>query len=91
MNKTEELKESRRKYSNARRRAKFWSGNPSFINAGPKGRNLSSSKMSEQYELAMCDCDSWEKTIEGLTGKKIEHYDPRAKFRAAFTKLIYKH
>lgn len=85
---TFELADAKRRYANARRRARFWSGNPSLSNFGPTGRNLTTGRMDEKYELAMCDCDSWEQTIGRLTGKEVSHYDPKQAFRRRFAALM---
>lgn len=78
----------RRRYGNARRRARFWSGRPSLSGRGPTGRNLTTGRMDEKYELAMCDCQAWEVELSELTGRAVEHYDPRAAFRARFYRLM---
>lgn len=82
------LAECRRRYANAKKRARFWSGTPSF--GCNRSLNTKSSIQDEKYELAMCDCDSWEKEIELHTGKRPPHYDPRRKFNAAFQKAMSK-
>src|SRR5206468_1616880 len=76
-----------RRYKNARRRARYWSGLPTFV---PSKRSVKSdhSTLSEKYELAMCDCKNWEWEIERLTGVAPKHYDPKAKFALNFTRLI---
>lgn len=85
-----ELQRARRRYRNARRRAQFWSGNPSLSGFGPMGVNLNTGRMNEKYELAMCDCESWELELTRLTGRPHAHYDPKAEFRARFSKLLSK-
>lgn len=35
----------------------------------------------------MCDCDVWERTIAELTGKTMNHYDPKSQFAATWAKL----
>ena len=81
------LTEALRRYANAKRRALYWSGNPSF-SVRARSNNIRSSTLDLKYELAMCDCDSWERTIETLTGERPKHYDPKAKFRANFAKML---
>jgi hypothetical protein len=85
----EKHKHALHRYACARRRARYWSGNPSWSNNGPKGKNLTTCRMDERYELAMCDCLSWESELERITGKKIPHYDPKAEFRAKFSKMLF--
>lgn len=83
-----ELLEAKRRYANARRRARFWSGTLTF-NIHLRSKETRSSRLAEKYELAMCDCKSWEQTIGELTGKKLKHYDPRAEFAARWSKLKF--
>lgn len=81
------LSEARRRYANARRRARFWSGMPTF-SPWKRSNETRSGRLDEKYELAMCDCDSWEGIIERLTGKRPKHYNPKAQFAAKFSQLI---
>ena len=46
--------------------------------------------MDEKYELAMCDCLSWEHAIETMTGKQVKHYDPKQEFRSRFARMMSK-
>lgn len=79
----------RRALKNARVRALFWSGNPSFT--GKRFKPHASRKgHDEQYELAMCDIDSLAARLEELTGHKVKRSDPRAEFRERFSKLMTK-
>ena len=80
------LAEARRRYANAKKRARFWSGTPSFGG----NRASVSRKVDEMYDLAMCDCDSWERELEKLTGRRPPHYDPRKKFNTAFVRGLGK-
>jgi hypothetical protein len=81
------LLEAKRRYVNARRRARYWSSTPNF-NQSLRSIECSSSRLDEKYELAMCDCLSWEQKIEELTGQRPEHYDPKAEFAKAFVKAL---
>lgn len=83
------LLEAKRRYANARRRARYWSGVPSF-NPNLRSSECRTSELDLKYELAMCDCNSWEQTIETLTGKRPGHYDPKRAFRHSFSKLMMK-
>lgn len=83
------LLEARRRYANARRRARYWSGTPCF-NPALRPTECRTSEMDLKYELAMYDCNSWEQTLETLTGKKPGHYDPKQAFRRSFSKLMMK-
>ena len=82
-----ELFEARRRYANARRRARYWSGTPNF-DRRVRSNKTRSSVLWEKYELAMCDCRNWEETIEELTGKKPKRYDPKQAFAHAFHKAV---
>jgi acyl carrier protein len=82
--------DAKRRYANARKRARFWSGNPSWSNFGPTGKNLTTCRMDEKYELAMYDCHSWEDRIGQLTGKELKHYDPKQEFRSRFARMMSK-
>ena len=57
------LSEVKRRYANARRRARYWSGVPSF-NPNLRSNECRSSEIDLKYELAMCDCKSWEQALE---------------------------
>jgi len=46
--------------------------------------------MDEKYELAMCDCHSWEGRIKELTGKEMPRYDPKQEFRRRFAAMMSK-
>ena len=81
------LLEAFRRYANARRRARYWSGTPNF-NRQLRSNECSSSRLDEKYSLAMHDCTSWEMEIEKLTGRRPEHYDPKAKFDKAFLRAM---
>jgi hypothetical protein len=79
--------EAKRRYANAKRRALYWSGKPSFCPSA-RSNEKRSSKIWENYELAMNDCDSWENTLKALTGKDYPHFDPRREFAARFSQLL---
>lgn len=83
------LAEAKRRYKNARRRARYWSGTPSFVPSA-RSNETRTSELCLKYELAMCDCKSWESTIENLTGKPVPRYDPRSAFAAKFSQLMSK-
>lgn len=79
------LAEATRRYKNAKRRALYWSGNPGYSSRSCETR---SNRLWEKYELAMCDCRSWEKEIEWITGVEQERYDPKQTFKQAFSKAL---
>ena len=80
--KAEDLK---RKLRNARQRALFWSGNPTFTG---KRFNVRRSRGDEGYELAMCDIRNLCDHIEALTGKRPKQSDPKGDFRGKFSKVM---
>lgn len=82
-----ELLEAKRRYQNARRRARYWSGTPTF-RPFIRSTETRSSRLNEKYELAMCDCKNWEQTIQEMTGKVVPHYDPKKQFAAKFSILL---
>ncbi len=73
-------------YQNAKRRARYWSGNPSY--SSRVTRETRSSRLSEKYELAMCDCKNWEFEIHRITGKRPKHYDPKAEFNRRWYEVM---
>lgn len=81
-----DLAEAKRRYANARRRARYWSGTLTF-NIHLRSKETRSSRLHEKYELAMCDCKSWEAAIGGFTGKVLKHYDPKSAFAARWAKI----
>lgn len=72
------------RYRNAKRRALYWSGNPSY--SASRTRETRSSRLCEKYEIAMSDCKNLEQLLERLTGASHPHYDPQQKFRNSFFK-----
>ena len=75
----------RRRLKNARSRAIFWSGRPSFNGRGFVGN---SGRGDDQYQLAMEDVRRLCTAIERLTGRRPKQSDPKGEFRADFSKLI---
>ena len=74
---------AKQRYANARRRARYWSGTPSY---NPLAYRTGQRDL--QYELAMCDCLAWECRLRELTGKPMPHYDPRAAFARSYRKSV---
>lgn len=66
-----------------RRRLKYWSGNPSLSGYGPTGKQLTSSHIEEQYELAQCDALSIASELDRL-GVKVRLVDVRRTFQRRF-------
>ena len=77
----------RRRLRNARARAAYWSGRPSFTGAGytPSRTHRSA---DHEYELAMCDIASLCKAIEALTGVQPKIVDTRQVWKEAAAKLM---
>lgn len=80
-----DLKEALRRYKNAKRRARYWSSTPGYSGRSQETR---SSRLWEKYEIAMCDCRSWEKEIEWITGVVQPRYDPKMAFGRAFSSML---
>lgn len=78
----------KRRLKNARMRALYWSGNPSF--AGARFSVRKNRNGAEGYELAMCDVRSLCDSIEELTGKRPKQSDPRGAFGRRFSALMEK-
>ncbi len=79
----------RRRLANARARALYWSGNPTF--SGKRFNPNHGKRNDEQYELAMCDIDSLCSILEGLTKRKYRRSDPKKAFQDRFLSLMAKH
>lgn len=79
------LEEIKRKYANARRRALYWSGNPSWSRSA-RSQETTTSTLDLKYDLAMYDCRSWEQALEIATGVKVPKYDPKNAFIVAYFK-----
>lgn len=76
------LQELQRRYKNARARARYWSGTPSFLpNRATETRSY---VLDEKYELAMDDCLNLGACLEKMTGKPCPPYNPKAEFAARF-------
>lgn len=86
------LADLKKRLVNARKRAKYWAGLPSFT----EGAGHSMSRIAQQrraargtdhemeYEMALADCDSLAREIEILTGSKPEVIDYKAVFNKGF-------
>lgn len=84
-----ELERLKRKLKNAKRRAVYWSGRPSFLGFGfrpGKGRRHEDDTI--EYEMAMSDIDSLANRIEKLTGKRPVTRDPKRDYQDAATDVI---
>ncbi len=78
----------KRKLRNARMRALYWSGNPTFT-----GHRFSVKKNRngwEGYELAMCDVRGLCDQIEELTGVRPKQSDPKRAFGQRFLGIMAK-
>jgi hypothetical protein len=89
------LVELRRRLANAKQRAKYWAGLPSFVpGAGNSMTRLARERLAargsdheQEYEMAMCDVGALADEIERVCGKRpvVVEYKTRA---AAFGLLI---
>ena len=80
-----ESPELRRRLANAKRRARFWSGVPSFSRHVAKSRNVG--ERDTRYEIAMCDVRSLTALLEERTGRKLVLYDPQAQWRETWNAI----
>lgn len=80
-----EIARLKKRLANARHRAAYASGRPSFRGFGAVGK---SGHIDELYELAMCDIESLCTILEAKTGKKFKRSDPKRDFNHAFTKAL---
>ena len=77
---------------NAKRRALYWSGIPSFIQGasfapGTHGRRDSPDL---EYELALADVDALQSKLTEIDGVCREQFDPRADFRRRWSEGMAK-
>lgn len=79
----------RRRIKNAKTRALYWSGNPSFAQ-NRHNPNQARRHHSEMYELAMCDIKSLSSLLEDITGETVPRYDPKADFQRRYHALMNK-
>ena len=84
------LKRLKRLLAAARRRAKYWSGVPSFRGFGFAGGVRSRGDHPDlEYETALDDCEAVASDIEQLTGKKPKVTDYRQDFRDKWSEMQY--
>lgn len=85
MVKPDTLSDLRRRLRNARSRALYWSGNPTFSgNRFRPGRTRALGGHDFQYEQALDDIDSLSRLIEEATGRPVKRSDPKRAYNAAF-------
>lgn len=75
-----------RALKNARSRALYWSGNPTFTGKrfDPNAKRRVCGGHDEQYELALCDIDSLCDELEKRTGRKWKRSDTKQAFQQRF-------
>jgi hypothetical protein len=76
----------KRRLHNAKSRALYWSGNPSYSGRRYNPRNRSRSADLE-YEIALTDVRSLIGLLEQLTGRNRRYTEPRAKLVAMFSAI----
>lgn len=79
-----DLRKLRQQLKNARRRAVYWSGRPSFCGFGfrPGVRSRASSGHPDlQYEICLDDIGALCDEIERLTGRRPKETNPRQEYR----------
>lgn len=71
---------------NARRRARYWSGNPSFRGFGfrPSSPRAVTQGHAIEYETALSDIEVLCDELEALTGQTFKRSDPKAEFLERF-------
>jgi hypothetical protein len=77
-----------RRFRNAQRRARYWSGVPTFA-TGTRSKCNRSSRLWEKYELAMNDQDSLAARIAEMGGS-VRVKDYRREFQTRFQALMAK-
>lgn len=83
-----DLPQLKRRLANARMRAVYWSGRPSFTDKSYSTSKLRGFKDQDvEYEIAISDITSLADRIFKITGKKPRVTDPREKARQAFARL----
>ena len=80
------IRDLKRRLKNARRRARYWSGNPSFRGFGfrPNSARAVTQGHAIEYETALSDIDVLCEALEELTGRSFKRSDPRAEFLDRF-------
>jgi hypothetical protein len=72
---------------NARKRARYWSGNPSPTGFGYQP-STSSAKADIEYEMAVDDCEAIADEIEVLTGHRPSVPKPKEEFNESFSRTV---
>jgi hypothetical protein len=80
---TTKVADFERRLRNARRRATYWSGNPSSNGRGFCGNT---GEAEWGYNLALSDIRSLCDVLDQLTGNRPKRTDPKAEFRARIFK-----
>lgn len=86
------LADLKRRLANARKRARYWAGLPSFaIGSGHSMSRLAQQRLAArgsdhemEYEMALADCESLASVIEELSGSKPEVIDYKTVFNNGF-------
>ena len=87
MKTTTRLELLQRRLKNARKRARYWSGNPSSTGFGYQHRT-SSARADIEYEMAVDDCESIADEIEVLTGNRPSVPKPKEEFNERFSRTV---
>jgi len=82
--KADQIAYFKRRLACAKRRLRYWSGNPSFSAYRPTGKSLQRAEMSGKYELAVNDCHSLAGHLDDL-GVKVRVVDVRRTFQCRWT------
>lgn len=83
------IKDIRKRLTLAKRRAVYWSGRPDPTGFGFKPNSKRrDSDADMQYELAMADVESLQRSLEQATGKKQKPYDPQKEYKDQYSAFL---
>ncbi|MCS8414896.1 hypothetical protein N0754_19400 [Pseudomonas aeruginosa] len=84
----DELDQLRKRFRNAKQRARYWSGIPSGTGFGYNPASGSACDADAEYEMALDDCAAIADDIERATGKRPITPDPKREFNAHFAQVV---
>ncbi|HEJ2342271.1 TPA: hypothetical protein ACWLUJ_005788 [Pseudomonas aeruginosa] len=82
----DQLDQLRKRFRNAKQRARYWSGIPS--NSGFGYNPASACDVDAEYEMALDDCAAIADEIERVTGKRPSTPDLKREFNAHFAQVV---
>lgn len=84
----DELDQLRKRFRNAKQRARYWSGIPSSSGSGFNPASGSACDADAEYEMALDDCASIADEIARVTGKRPSTPDPKREFNVHFAQVV---